>query len=471
MERIVIRNTLWLFVGQSVGRALRALLLIYAARALGASSWGAFSYALGIATFFTLFSDIGVNALLVREASRNPELRSRYLSTAFFIKLSLVLALAAGALLLAPIFGRIPESGLLMPLMMGVFVADSLRDLGISLARALEEMRRESVANIVTNGAILAFAALFFAKNATSFNLALAYLLGTIAGLVFIAFSLRAHLANLFRHFASSLVRPILVSAWPFGLMGLMGVAMINTDVVLVGWLLSPEAVGFYSAAQRPIQFFYLIPTLISTAFFPALARLSRDLGRFRELFEEGLALLVMLSLPIALAGAILAREIMLLLYGAEYLPGVASFFILSLTLIAVFPSSLVAHALFVNGERRGFLLYVFAGIAGNALLDLLFIPRFGIAGSAFATLLNQIIVNAFAWRLLSDSLAFTLAPRLSRIVPAAIMFAASAVMLNRLGAHVLVTLGLSLVLYCMLLFALEEPLVRSMARLMRESA
>ena len=50
----IAKNTFWLFFGQMMSRVLRAIIVIYAARVLGAASWGAFSYALGIAAFLTI---------------------------------------------------------------------------------------------------------------------------------------------------------------------------------------------------------------------------------------------------------------------------------------------------------------------------------------------------------------------------------------------------------------------------------
>src|SRR3989344_4200718 len=86
VDQTIAHQPLWIFAGQMISRLLRAAIVIYAARVLGASSWGAFSYAIGIAAFLTIFSDIGINALITKEASRNPELKNRYLSTAFFLK-------------------------------------------------------------------------------------------------------------------------------------------------------------------------------------------------------------------------------------------------------------------------------------------------------------------------------------------------------------------------------------------------
>ncbi len=86
----IAKNTFWLFFGQMTGRLFRAVIVIYSARVLGAASWGAFSYAMSLVAFLTIFTDVGVSAIVTKESARNPELSSQYFSTAFFIKLVLL---------------------------------------------------------------------------------------------------------------------------------------------------------------------------------------------------------------------------------------------------------------------------------------------------------------------------------------------------------------------------------------------
>src|SRR3989344_515578 len=139
----IAKNAVWLFSGQMIGRLLRAVVVIYAARVLGAASWGAFSYVLGIAAFLTIFSDIGINALITKEASRNPELKDRYLSTAFFLKLALLLIFVIGVVISARYLSNIQEAVSLIPIIIFVFAFDTLRDLGSALSRAMEKMEIE----------------------------------------------------------------------------------------------------------------------------------------------------------------------------------------------------------------------------------------------------------------------------------------------------------------------------------------
>ena len=57
-------------IGQIGGRLLRSIVIIYAARILGAGEWGVFSYAITFVAFITSFTDIGINPILTRETAR-----------------------------------------------------------------------------------------------------------------------------------------------------------------------------------------------------------------------------------------------------------------------------------------------------------------------------------------------------------------------------------------------------------------
>lgn len=54
VRQTVAKNTFWLTVSNVGGRLLRAVIIIYAARVLGAGEWGAFSYAITLAAFLTV---------------------------------------------------------------------------------------------------------------------------------------------------------------------------------------------------------------------------------------------------------------------------------------------------------------------------------------------------------------------------------------------------------------------------------
>lgn len=395
----IAKNTFWLFFGQMASRLLRAAIVIYAARLLGAASWGAFSYAVGIAAFLTIFSDIGINALITKEASRNPELKDKYLSTAFFTKLGLLSVFVLGVIIFFPHLTNLPEAAAIMPILIFVFAFDTLRDLGSALSRALERMEIEAGINIFTNFAITVLGFAFLIMHPSSRSLALAYAIGSAIGLIAIFYTLRDHFKDILKNFHKELIKPILLTAWPFGLMGIMGAIMLNTDIIMLGWLRTAEEVGYYSAAQKPIQLLYVLPTLLATSIFPVLARKAKsNPEEAKTILEKSVALVILFAIPVVLMGIFLAHPIMNILFGPEYSPGIKTFQILMITIAIVYPSTLLGNAIFAYDRQKYFLVFVAAAALGNALFNALLIPPLGIEGAALSTVITQLITNVLIW-------------------------------------------------------------------------
>lgn len=399
-EQTVAKNTVWLFLGQILSRLFRAAIVIYGARILGAESWGAFSYALGIATFLTIFSDIGINTLITREGSRQPELRNRYLAAAFFTKLTLLTVLFIAVIIFFPYLSRIPEATMLMPILIFVFIFDTLRDLGSALSRALERMEIEASIQTFTNFAIMALGFTLLYREPASRSLSLAYALGSGLGLGLILFTLRAYFREIFRNFEGRLVAPIIRDAWPFGLLSLTGIIMLNTDIIMLGWLESAAEVGYYSAAQKLIQLLYVFPTLVAVSLLPSLSKMIKTAPEAaKSNLEKTTALVLLLAFPIVLAGIILANPLIKFFFGAEYLPSVITFQILLFTVLIVYPSSILGHAIFAYGQQKQFIAFTATAAIGNVIFNFLLIPPLGIAGAALGTIITQLTANFLIWR------------------------------------------------------------------------
>ncbi len=409
----IAKNTFWLFFGQMTGRLLRAVIVIYAARILGVASWGAFSYALGVAAFLTIFSDIGINALITKETSRNPELKNKYIATAFWTKLVLLTILIAGVAVAFPYLTNIPEAAAIMPILIFVFAFDTLRDLGSAISRSMEKMEIESLIGAFTNLAIVILGIIFLILEPTSRALAYAYAAGSGLGLLAIWFVLRRQIGNFFTNFDRKLVKDILLTAWPFGLMGLMGAINLNIDIIMVGWLGSATDVGYYSAAQKPVLLLYILPTLLASSIFPVMARMAKIAPAIIvALLEKAIAGVILLAIPVVLIGLIFAGPIINLLFGAEYLPAVDAFRILVLTVLVVYPSTLLGNAIFAFDAQKSFVIFVPTFAAFNILFNFILIPIMGITGAATATLISQVIANFLIWRKMNSIHKLSLLPQ-----------------------------------------------------------
>lgn len=462
LRQTVIKNTFWLFGGEISSRLLRAAIVIYAARVLGAEGWGVFSYAITLAAFFTIFSDIGLSALITREAAKNPQLRIKYFSTAFFIKLVLMFFSVSLIILLAPLFTKIEDIKTLLPIVALILVFDGLREFGFSFNRALEKMEWEALVKILTNFSIAALGFIFLIVATTARSLAIAYTIGSATGFLAIIWVLRPYFRNLFSNFTKNLLWPIFSSAWPFALLGFLGSIMINTDIIMLGWFRTTQEVGFYSAVQRPIQLFYIIPALLATAIFPTFSRLAKkDNDKFRQVLEKSLALVLLLGIPLVFGGVILGKEIILTIFGSQYLSSTIAFQILLPTILIIFPSALIGNAIFAYDEQKKFIGFLALGALSNVALNYFLIPLYGIGGAAIATVGAQFLANGFVWFKMKKINHFSVFPHLKKILLATGIMTTATFILKHLEINFFVNLITSSSIYFGSLIILKELILK----------
>jgi O-antigen/teichoic acid export membrane protein len=468
-SQTVLKNAFWLTFGQFFSRLIKAIVVIYAARILGAASYGIFSYALTLAALFTIFSDLGISALLTREVARDPLNQSRYLSTSLFIKFILISISILLIIGVAPFIARLPEVLPLLPIIAFLLAFDTLRDFFFAIPRAKERMEIEATITILTNIAIVVFGVLTLFVFPTSQAVTIAYTVGSGVGLLTALILLRSQLNNLWKDFDSKLILPILKSAWPFGILGLLTGVMINTDTIMIGWYNNAEAIGFYSAAQRPIQLLYLLPSLFATSLFPTFSRLAHiDKEKFRRIFESAVAAMILMALPIIVGGLIVAPQIISLLFGTDYLPSTTAFQILLATILIVFPAGIIGNAIFAFNQQKSLLLFTSFGVIGNVFANALLIPRYGIAGAAAATIVAQGLANGLIWFKMKAITPFSVIHRLPRILLATLAMGFCTWGLTVLGTSVIVIIPFAFACYLAMLFTLKEPLIAEVKRALR---
>lgn len=456
-NQTIVKNTFWLMVGQILSKLIKAILLVYAARVMGTTEWGTFSYVLSLAGLFTIFMDFGVNAIVTRESARDIEQQKIYFSTAFVVKLVAFIVIAVAVFVFSPYFINQSQVLALVPLAVIMLGLDGLRDFGASLSRAWERMEIESFVQVFTNAMIViaGMAALYIARTAQS--LTWGYVIGVGLGTIAAFYPFRAYFKNLWQSFDKTLIKKILASSWPFGMLGVMGAIMLNTDTIMVGWYRSIDDVGFYGAAQRVIQLIYLVPGLLAIAFFPAMSRAIKDLPTMKRLIEQGTSLLSLFAVPLTVGGVLLANDIISLLYGSSYMPAAGSFRLLCLTFLPVFLASVFGNAIFALNKEKKLFMFVFLGICGNFLFNLLFIPVWGIDGAALSTVLNQIILTLYLIYFLRKELHFRVLHQIEKLVGATIIMGMILFGLRQIGILLYINIFIGLVVYTISLVLLKE--------------
>lgn len=253
-------------------------------------------------------------------------------------------------------------------------------------------------------------------------------------------------------------------AAWPFAITAGLGALLTNADILIIDWMKTATDVGVYSAVIRIIQILYLVPLVIQYATLPILSRLAKTDGpKFRSVLEQTLGVLFLISAPVSLGGMILAAPVLGLIFGPQYIAGGLAFSILLASLLFDYASSTMSIAIFSYDQQKSFIVAATIGGVSNVVFDLLFIPHWGIAGSAAATLIAQVATNSYMWSTMKKLNYFRILPRLKLIIPAAIIMVIGTIGLVALHVNLIINLIVSTAIYFGILTACKEPLLREM--------
>jgi len=445
-KQTIVKNTFWLSTTTIAGRILRGLVILYAARKLGAEGYGLFSYALSVAGFFSVFSDIGLSSLITREKTRNPEHVKPYLATAFAIKIVLLIFSIILTVFVAPHFSNIPEARPLVMLVAILIAFDSLRGFGISIFRAENKMQREALYSSIADTGITVFSALALFYVPSPMFLTIAYTAGSGIGTIATFWKLRHEFKSIFSYYNKNLLNEIFQSAWPFAIMSMLGGFMINIDTLVIGWFRNAHDLGIYGVAQRP----YLVPGFVATSIFPFLTKFVQEGKKedIEKIINKSIGLVFMVGIPIIVGGVIVAKQFIPFFFGPGYEDAILPFQILLITFLFVFPGNVIGNAIFAYNRQKIFIKSALGGAVLNTGLDIFLIPTCGIAGSAVATLISQIFTNGVNCFELKKINPFKITEYLPWTLSATALMGIVTYFLNTNGVHILITLSVAIIIY-----------------------
>lgn len=169
----------------------------------------------------------------------------------------------------------------------------------------------------------------------------------------------------------------------------------MRLDQVMIRQMVDDSANGFYSAAVRLSEIWYILPTILCAILFPAILNArKKDTVLYNLRMEQLNAFLFWLALIISVIIAPFSDELIVLLYGVEYAPAgiVLKYHIWSSIFVFFGVSS--GYWLIAEKFEKVSLYRTLAGLSINLGLNFLFIPAYGIVGAAVATLLVQVTAS-----------------------------------------------------------------------------
>jgi len=373
-------------------RALSFALSILVARRLGVEGFGTYAVYWYSAWMVSQVTDLGLHLVSLRSLSRSFEPRvfwSAVLAKGALtagVLVATLAALGAGALS--------AEEPLLLLLLAAHLLGSWVEFLGVTL-RSRGGIAREGLALTVLRFASLAAAAWALSGGADLETLAAALALSCLPA-VALALSFLARIDLPLR--GGTEAGRLMKEALPLGLVSAMTLLYLRADLFIVAAFAGASEAGFFQSAFRLFEATFVVSGGLAAGTFPLLAARFGEKG-FDTLARFVLGLLALLSAPIALAFALVPGPILTVFYGEGFEGAARPLSFLGMALVAVFANALTTHLLVASGRNRRLVLSIAVRLVVGVVLDVLFVPRWGASGAAFA-------VVAAEWSLLLVSLS-----------------------------------------------------------------
>jgi len=163
-------------------------------------------------------------------------------------------------------------------------------------------------------------------------------------------------------------------------------------DMFLVAAFLTPGAVGYYSITVGIAEKLWMLPGAIATVLFPRISSLQdKDANNLTPRVARHTFLIIFI---LSLILAILAKPLIKILFGSAFLPSVTPLLILLPGIIALGGAKTLTADLAGRGKPQFGTYSSFVSLAVNIPLNLWLIPKWGIAGAAFASSVAYIIAT-----------------------------------------------------------------------------
>ena len=400
-----------LFVRRAVVTALSALSTAVVARKIGSNDFGQFSSAL--ATFFLLMSasDLGFSLVLGRELAVQPEQQGPLTRAALQVMGAWAGVLTALTVAMVVAIGLTSTRGIVL-----LWMTPAVATAGLTGVRQIflvtYQTRKLALVDTMTNLAATAVICAVAVAGLGVGWIAAATSLQFVANSVWMA---RVGLRLLDSQRPSAQHRrSILTQSIPLGIASLLASAYFTIDMALLGFVVSGPQLGYYAAAVKFLSILVTVPGLVVTAALPGLSVRVRDRDELASLMASIWHWLVTVGLPLCAGTAVFAGVAIRILFGPGYASSVGLLQVLAASAAVALASNLFGTVLVAQRRSRWMLVQNAVALVGNVAGNIVLVPRYGVAASAWLTLGTEVFVCVGAALAIRRTVNFGPAARIS---------------------------------------------------------
>ena len=389
----IAKNSAILLVAQVYSTLTLFIYIPLLTRYLGRDNYGRYNYAYAFVGLFQVLAFLGTHQILIRETARDKQKAGLYFGNLLVIKVILTAITMALILSAASLRGLTSEDLLIIAICATEMLIRIYANANVSIYRAFQRMEYELLVLVVDRSVGLVGILVVIYLRLDLVAVFLAFLASAmIRGIVSFYITLVKFVRPRFQ-LDLSLWKYFMAASTPIGVsLGIRRVYERGGTVILEA-ARSITEVGLFGASLRIYTMTGLGATSLLAALFPVFSELAVQSGdRLVKAYQATLKFLLLFSL--AICGVILfgADFITAIILGPEFAQSSAALRILAPAVVFAFLGHLASFLLRSADHQGKDTANWGLSLAANLVLSIVLIPRFGLAGAAFALLVSEAV-------------------------------------------------------------------------------
>ncbi|HYA33198.1 MAG TPA: flippase [Candidatus Bathyarchaeia archaeon] len=388
-----VKNSVFLFGGNAISAVISFVITIYIARILPLADFGSYITVISFVTLFGIFTDFGINTVVIREGAKNPEDTHSLIFSTMGLKYLLSLASMLAVIVFALFTPYTFEVKALIVLMSITLLMGGVGSMFSAVFNIYQDMKYISIIQIAERLTFASFAFVFLVVGLGVPGVILAVIIAAFVSLTLnFVISQRIHEYRLnFRPILDSKTRSeILMPAFWFGIAGLLGTVWQRVDTIMLSLLANMTQVGLYTPAVNYVGIGDMAVLALTGAFFPIISRTVHERIITRKELSKYLGYFAVAGLVIVAITYAFGGELMILAFGPKFTESIVFINILvigfAVNLITI-PTALMLDA--TNNQKVHVVNATYL-TGTNIGLNWILIPTLGALGAAYATTISQ---------------------------------------------------------------------------------
>lgn len=390
----ILSNTSWLISERVFNLIVGLFVGVWVTRYLGSADYGIYSYALSFSMLFTAFASFGIDTIVIRDLVKFKEKRNVLMGTSFGLK---ILG-SSSSFLISIIVLSFTNLDFSTKTFIWIIIANTII-CSFGVIDQYFQSRVESSYVVKTNTTAFIISSvvkiiLILAQSSLLGFVLVLLIDSVIKAIGYIYFYIENGQSILEWSFDKSLAKSLVKESWPLVFSGLAISVGMRIDQIMLKSFVEDTELGIYAVGVRLAELFAFIPMVISQSIYPKIIKINFETGRKKLSKIIGYIFYFLIFMSVAIT--IFGRFGVNLLYGEEFDSSTVVLQILIWTIPVTYLGIITNKLLTVQGLQKIIFAKQFALTLLNISLNLYLIPRFGIIGAAWATLISDILINLF---------------------------------------------------------------------------